>query len=160
MRPCVLAGMALAALALPGASATCDSLTSIQLPDTTVTLAQSVDAGAFVLPGGAGRGPAGAVFNTLPPFCRVAATLKPTTDFEIRIEVWLPAGNWNGKFQAVGNGGWAGTISYPAMAKALSQGYATASTDTENSTPGGSFVMGHPEEPIDYGYRAVHLMTV
>ena len=29
------------------------------------------------------------------------------------MEVWLPAENWNGKFQAVGNGGWAGIISYP-----------------------------------------------
>ena len=46
-----------------------------------------------------------------PPFCRVAVTSKPTADSDIKIEVWLPASGWNGKFQAVGNGGWAGTIS-------------------------------------------------
>ena len=57
--------------------------------------------------------------------------LMPSSDSDIRIEVWLPEpGTWNGKFQAVGNGGWAGTISYPAMAAALAAGYATTSTDT------------------------------
>ena len=53
----------------------------------------------------------------LPAFCRVAMTLTPSPDSDIRIEVWLPdSAAWNGKFQAVGNGGWAGTIAYPAMA--------------------------------------------
>ena len=33
------------------------------------------------------------------------------------MELWLPADNWNGKFLAVGNGGWAGTISFDAMAE-------------------------------------------
>ena len=28
------------------------------------------------------------------------------------MELWLPTGNWNGKFLAVGNGGWAGSISF------------------------------------------------
>ena len=67
-------------------------------------------------------------FSQLPAFCRVAATLTPSADSDIKIEVWLPAVAWNGKFQAVGNGGWA--ISYGALASALQEGYATASTDT------------------------------
>jgi hypothetical protein len=29
-------------------------------------------------------------------FCRVAATLKPSGDSDIKIEVWLPLSGWNG----------------------------------------------------------------
>ena len=97
---------------------------------------------------------------TLPAFCRVAATLKPSSDSDIKVEVWLPASGWNGKLQAVGNGGWAGTISYPAMAQALRRGYATTSTDTGHSEPGGAFTLGHPEKFIDFAYRSEHEMTV
>src|SRR5580704_16461910 len=60
-----------------------------------------------------------------PAFCRVAATLKPTPDSDIKVEFWMPEGNWNRKYEAVGNGGWAGAISYSVMADALRRGYAT-----------------------------------
>ncbi len=96
----------------------------------------------------------------LPAFCRVAATLKPTEDSDIKIEVWLPASGWNHKFQAVGNGGWAGVISYGAMAEALHDGYATSSTDTGHVGATGKFALDHPEKLIDFGYRAVHEMTL
>jgi feruloyl esterase len=67
---------------------------------------------------------------------------------------------WNGKLQAVGNGGWAGTISYPALATAVRGGYAAASTDTGHSTPGASFAVGHPEKLIDYAHRSLHELAV
>ncbi len=149
-------------------AASCEGLTALALPDTTITAAQTVAAGAFTPPvasrGGAGRG--GAVYASLPSFCRVAATLKPTSDSDIKIEVWLPSvasakeGGWNGKFQAVGNGGWAGSISYPALAQAVAHGYASASTDTGHTGNTAAFAPGHPEKVIDMGYRAVHQMTV
>jgi Tannase and feruloyl esterase len=60
----------------------------------------------------------------------------------------------------VGGGGFAGVISYGAIATALNRGYATASTDTGHATPGGSWALGHPELVIDFGYRAIHEMTV
>jgi feruloyl esterase len=104
-----------------------------------------------------------AAVEALPTHCRVALVLAPTSDSHIEVEVWMPSSNWNGKFQAVGNGGWAGSISIEAMTVALREGYATASTDTghkSKETPGGSFVPGHPEKFIDYGYRAVHEMTL
>ncbi len=147
--------------AAPASAATCESLASRILPDTTITLAQSVAAGAFTLPA-SGRGAAqqNAAFKQLPGFCRVAATLKPSSDSDIKIEVWMPVANWNNKFQAVGNGGWAGSISYPAMAEALRRGYATSSTDTGHASGGGSFALGHPEKLIDFGYRSEHEMTV
>ena len=103
--------------AAPASASSCDSLAKLGLKDTTITLAQLVPAGQFSVPGarqGAGRG--GNPYKDLSEFCRVAATLRPTSDSDIKVEVWLPAANWNGKFQAVGNGGWAGVISYSAMA--------------------------------------------
>jgi len=92
-------------------------------------------------------------------FCRVLLTITPTRDSDIRAEVWLPIRNWNGKFQAVGNGDAAGVISYDAMSDALAQGYATSSTDTGHIGNTMSFVLGHREKYVDFGYRAVHEMT-
>ena len=78
--------------------------------------------------------PAGTVITSAEPLathCRVAATLKPSPDSDIKMEVWLPAHSaWNGKFLAIGGGGWVGSINTGGMATALEEGYATASTDT------------------------------
>jgi len=142
----------------------CESLANLSPPGTKITSAKSVAAGAFAppAPGGADTGgqPSAAQFSRLPAFCRVTATLTPSTDSDIKIEVWLPASGWNGKLQSVGNGGWAGVISYSALAGALAGGYATASTDTGHTGHGGSFALGHPEKMTDFAYRSVHAMTV
>ena len=113
------------------------------------------------MPGG-GFMPSPVSPKSLPAFCRVAATLRPSKDSDIKIEVWLPAEGWNGKFQGVGNGAWVGAIIYPALMSALQKGYATAGTDTGHSggPMDGSFALGHPEKVVDFGYRAVHEMTV
>ncbi|MEO7274380.1 MAG: tannase/feruloyl esterase family alpha/beta hydrolase [Vicinamibacterales bacterium] len=125
-----------------------------------ITMAQEVTAGGFSRPA-TGPFAADQGFTTPVAFCRVAVTLTPTADSDIKIEVWMPATGWNGKFQAVGNGGWAGSLSYAAMSEALGLGYATSSTDTGHTGRGsGSFVLGHPEKYIDFAYRAVHEMTV
>ena len=85
--------------------------------------------------------------------------LKPSPDSHIEVEVWLPA-DWNGKFQAVGNGGVGRHHQLSAMATALQEGYATASTDTGHKGGNASFAIGHPEKFVDFAYRAVHEMTV
>jgi feruloyl esterase len=147
----------------PAASRSCESLASLNLPNATITDARTVGAGGFrpPTPGGAAAPPAATqAFTNLPAFCRVAATLTPTSDSDIKIEVWLPVSGWNGKFQAVGNGGWAGTIPYPAMSAALSAGYATAGTDTGHAGNSADFALGHPEKLIDLAYRSIHEMTV
>jgi feruloyl esterase len=143
----------------PVSAATCESLQSLRLPNVAITHAVVVAAGQFTPPGRGGTPPP--VYAKLPAFCRVAATLTPTRDSDIKIEVWMPSQGWNGKFSGVGNGGWAGNISYPAMAESLGRGYAVASTDTGHTGNGGdaSFALGHPEKLIDFGYRAVHEMT-
>jgi feruloyl esterase len=146
--------------AAPVLAASCEGLSSLTLPDTAITSAQSVSAGQFSPPAGRGGVPNAAAYQDLPAFCRVSATLKPTSDSDIKIEVWLPATGWNGKFQAVGNGGWAGVISYRELAEGLRRGYATASTDTGHTGGSGQFALGHPEKLIDFGYRSEHEMTV
>ena len=144
------AGIALSARsAMP---ATCESLVNLTLPDTTITLAESHSAGPFTPPGSSTP-------QQLPAFCRVAGVVTPA----VRFEVWLPSASaWNGKFQGVGNGGLAGTISYGAMGAALKRNYATGSTDTGHqvTNPDGLWALGHPELIVDFAYRATHEMTV
>jgi feruloyl esterase len=141
------------------AAGPCERLSALTLPDTTITSATAVDAGPFKVQGA----PAGAPSVTVPAFCRVAATIKPSPDSHIRIEVWLPpSGSWNGKFLGTGNGGAGGTISYPALATGLLKGYAVTNTDMGTTTTGldFSFGIGHPDLAKDWAYRATHLMTV
>jgi feruloyl esterase len=134
----------------------CEAVRSLTLPRAKVTSAQFVAAGALALPEGASGS---AAVAQLPAFCRAAATLTPSPDSEILMEIWLPAENWNGKFLAVGNGGWAGTISFDAMAAGLRKGYATASNDTGHTDRGAEFALNH-DRLVDFAYRAMHEMTV
>ena len=146
-------------LLLATMAATCESLAMLALPDTTIVSAVLVTEGPFTPPTAATPAPTGgppARPLRVPAACRVVGRVQPAINFE----VWMPVSNWNGKFQAVGGGGFAGVISYGAIATALNRGYATASTDTGHSTPGGSWALGHPELVIDFGYRAIHEMTV
>lgn len=134
----------------------CEGLKSLAIQNGTVTTA-AVVTGSFTPPGATNSN---ATIANLPAFCRVAVTLKPTADSDIKTEFWLPMSNWNRKLQSVGNGAWAGVIPYAAMAQAVTGGYATAGTDTGHVGNTASFVPGHPERLVDYGYRAVHEMTV
>jgi len=132
-------GLTLAfAAALPAQQA-CENLTKLALPHTTVTSAAVVAGTAAI-----------------PSHCDVKATARPTSDSEINFELWLPASAWNGKYQQVGNGGWAGNIPLVSFAEPLKRGFAVAGTDDGHTAPGAAWAIGHPEKLIDFGYRAVH----
>jgi feruloyl esterase len=138
----------------------CDRVAAtLKLANARVTATHMVVAGHFVPPGTTGATPPKAIMD-LPAFCRVEFTLTPSSDSDIRSEVWLPVSGWNGKFQQVGNGAFAGSIQYGALADALRRGYAAASTDTGHSGTGAAWAAGHPEKVIDFGYRAVHETAV
>jgi hypothetical protein len=145
-----------ACLALASASglaaSTCESLTNLKLPSATITAAHPVDPGAFTPP----AGPA-APFTKLPAFCRVQGVIAPSADSHIEFEVWLPVSNWNGRYLGAGNGGFAGSIWYPALA-AVGLGYAVSSTDTGHKgvATDGEWALGHFEKIVDFGYRAIH----
>ncbi|HEY2381938.1 MAG TPA: tannase/feruloyl esterase family alpha/beta hydrolase [Terriglobia bacterium] len=141
-------------MAAPAVS--CEQLGSFQLKNVSSITAKSVPAGTFAPP-------AGAPLQDLPAFCRVSIMIKP----RINIEVWLPL-MWNERFQAVGGGGYAGSISWPALATALRSGYATASTDTGHdgaTQQGGSFALNkdgtpNPQLVEDFAFRSLQELTM
>jgi feruloyl esterase len=153
------------ATALSFAQTPCDKLKVLSFPNTSFTNVEYVPAGPYagpIMPGA--PAPKSQPAMSLPAYCRVALLLTPSSDSHIESEVWLPAEDWNGKLQVVGNGGWAGSISFPAMAAALKEGYATTSTDTGHKAMdaggNGMFALGHPEKVVDFGHRALHETTV
>jgi feruloyl esterase len=121
------------------------------MSDTTFTAAEDIPAGKFVTS-------TGATITDLPAFCRLAATMKPTAESNIKLELWMPA-NWNGKFLGTGNGGAGGTIRYNDLAIGLRRGYAVANTDMGTGPDGVSTVVGKMDKIVDYGHRSTHLMT-
>jgi feruloyl esterase len=146
------------------AGQTCEQLAQLALPNTKVTSAQTVTAGAFAPPPSLAPWLAGDpdFYKRLPAFCRVTAEVKPNADSDIKIEVWLPSSGWNGKFRGQGNGGFAGEIDYRMLGLAVLQGYASAATDTGHAAEGtnATWALGHPEKIIYFAYRAIHEMTV
>jgi tannase/feruloyl esterase len=169
----------LAIACTPATASPCTNLQTLNLMHTTITSATDVTGGTFTPPGAA-------PIPGLPPFCRVTATLTPTADSQIKIEVWLPESNWNGRFLGTGGGGFQGVLTYSELAIGVTGGYATANTDLgtgvsgcnplfcgSNGNQGNALaaafgdpanpstgLFGHPERIKDFGYRAIHLMTV
>jgi hypothetical protein len=149
--------VSLAALAATGGfaqAATCESLTGLSLPYTTISLAQSYTAGEVIT--GSVKAPVA--------LCRVIGKIAPSSDSDINFEVWMPSSNWTGRYVQVGNGGFGGSIVYSAMLPAIENGNATASTDDGSSQPagepGGFFALGHPDKILDLFYRAVHMTNI
>jgi feruloyl esterase len=154
--PILPAALTLLSSPVSAANASCESMARAVLPNTRIDTAASVRAGNLSVPNDQGRTQ---TYNDLPALCRVTATLRPSSDSDIKVEVWLPA-NWNGKFQAVGNGVWLGSINYNLLSAAVRAGYAAASTDTGHRGNTASFALGHPEKLVDYSYRSHHEMTL
>jgi len=140
--------------AAASAAQPCSSLASLPLPNnTTITLAAPVPAGPFTPPD----------FSTVtvPAFCRVSGVARPTSDSEIKFEVWLPDA-WNGRLDQGGNGGYGRGFNLPGsfMVPALSRGYAVSGTDMGHPRTVGydlTWSVGHPEKLIDWAYRANHV---
>jgi feruloyl esterase len=160
---CFLAASFLFSSGVHAAAQPCEQLAQLALPTARITSAQSIAAGAFSPPSAASPWLVGdpSFYKRLPAFCRVTADDKPTSDSDIKIEIWMPATGWNGKFRGQGNGGFAGEIDYRSLALAVLQGYASAATDTGHAAIGtdAAWALGHPEKIIDYAHRAIHEMT-
>lgn len=147
--------------AAAGTPAECSALKGLTFDNgTTVTDATMVTTGTLSVS-------QTATVNNMPPFCRVQAISKPSSDSNIFFEVWLPErGRWNGKFLSTGEGGFAGSPNYGrngndgALDEIVRRGYATASTDTGHKNSESWWAVGHPERAADYLYRAKHVTTV
>jgi feruloyl esterase len=171
-----------AIVSTPAMATPCTDLQSVALENTTITSATDNTSGVFVVPN---SNPPQKITG-LPAFCRVTATLTPTSDSAIKIEVWLPENTWNGRFLGTGGGGFQGNISYAQLASGIQAGFAATNSDLGTGVSGcnslfcGSAgnmgnplaiqfgdpatpttgLFGHPERIKDFGYRAIHLMTV
>lgn len=151
-----LVALIVSIVVVPGptlAATTCADLASALPPGATDVMTQSVPAGNFTPPGSS------TPLTDLPAFCRVAATLTPTPQSLIGIEVWMPTTTWNKKFRGEGSGGSAGAFSFGPMATALRLGYATMSTDNGHKGSLWTFA-AEPEKVNDFGYRAYHESTL
>ncbi|HEX6496680.1 MAG TPA: tannase/feruloyl esterase family alpha/beta hydrolase [Acidobacteriaceae bacterium] len=140
----------------------CANLQQLQLDQAYVLSAEVVAAGTFVAPPRpTGKAEQIALYQQLPAFCRVKIQATPTSDSNIKIEVWLPIANWNHRFQGIGNGGFAGEIDFEGLARALDSNAATAGTDTGHFADGidASWALHHPEKIADFGWRGIHQMT-
>src|SRR4029453_3899750 len=147
------------------AATACADLARLSLPNTTITLAHHVEAGAFTPPpprGGVAPGGGANPSPMLPPFSRFQATLRPSADSDIKMELWMPVvAGWNGKFRGTGNGGLGGGAAVNAnpLGNGVRLGYPTAGNNTGHEGDS-SYAIDHPEKIKDFGYRAAHEMTV
>lgn len=138
---------------LPGlvSAVPCSGLLTLGLESTQITAAVLIPA-----------------TSTDPSYCKVRALATPVPGSLIDIEVRLPSPeNWNGRFQGIGNGGYAGagTVDLAmqgAGMAAVKQGFAVATTDlgtTPSTILNGDVLVGQPQKWVDWGSRATHLMT-
>jgi feruloyl esterase len=143
--------------AAAGTPSSCASLTSFSYPNTTINSATSMPGGPYVAPDAWHL-----VFTNLPPYCMVSATIAPTSDSSIGVQVWMPTARYNGRYLGTGNGGYAGGFFQSELADGINRGFATANTDmgaTGAAGVNGDALVGHPEKWKDFGWRATHLMT-
>jgi len=160
-----------------GLNKQCTALAALNLPHTVITNAEYMSAGDYpfaelnkfntVGPKGqhalevrevvriANYIEGDGVTYTLPAFCRVQAVSVPTADSHIKMELWMPAKGWTGRYHQVAIGGGAGAISYDRLVHRLNVGDSVATTDTGHVSLGGYlWAAGRPERKIDFGYRA------
>jgi len=176
----VFASLAIAST--PATATPCTNLQTLGLEQTTITSTTDNTTGVFAVPNSAPP----QTITGLPAFCRVTATLTPTSDSSIKVEMWLPETTWNGRFLGTGGGGFQGIISYNELASGIQAGFAVTNSDLGTGVSGCSplfcgsdgnmgnplaiafgdpsnrstGLFGHPERIKDFGYRAIHLMTV
>jgi hypothetical protein len=142
--------------ALPASPAVeCARLTSVKLANTTTIHAEMLAAGTF-------RPPDGTPSFETRAFCRVSGAATPSADSNVKFQVWMPVDDWNGRLWGVGNGNFAGYMPYKSLGTTLAEGYAVVGTDTghEAGPTDASWAIGHPEKLADFGYRAIHEVSV
>jgi feruloyl esterase len=124
----------------------CSSLISVTSDSSTMTAADSITPPATI--GGAA---------VTVPFCRVQGTARPTSDSEIKFEVWLPPTTavWTGRMKVNGTGGYAGATPYARLAQDVGDGFVSAGSNMgHDGGESATWTLGHPEKVKDWGLRA------
>ena len=139
------------------ASSPCERLATVAMPDTTVTSAQAVRAGAFTPPGAAGAA-AAQPFAELPAFCRVVASTRAVNS-DVKFEVWLPAERWSGDIMPAGSSFWGGALPFARMREVLATGAVTVGTNLGlEGFSGPSFAIDHPEKLENLKMEPLHVV--
>jgi hypothetical protein len=124
----------------------CDSLRSLSLSDTTIESASIQEADGSST-------------------CVVHATVThPPAGDSVKVWIWLPVKDWNGRFQGMGGGGMSGG-SEGSLRAPVSLGYAAGATDTGHTGGSGSFALdskGRLNWALirDNSYVGIHDMTI
>jgi len=124
----------------------CSSLISVISDSTVMTGADSVTPPATI------SGTAVTV-----PICRVQGTARPSSDSEIKFEVWLPAtaAAWTGRMKVNGTGGYSGATPYARLGQDVVDGFVSAGSNMgHDGGEAASWTLGHPEKVKDWGLRA------
>jgi pimeloyl-ACP methyl ester carboxylesterase len=137
-----------------------DLATRITFPDTTISAANAIAAGALTVAG-----------KPVPAHCQVTGQMfrrvSPVDgkSYAIGFEIRLP-NNWNGRFFYQANGGIDGSVVTATggiggggpLDNALNMGFAVISSDTGHGSPNPAFGID-PQARLDYGYQAVGKLT-
>lgn len=108
-----------------------------------------------------GEGPSNVAYprnaTNLPALCAVSVNVISSATSSFTFGLFLP-NDWNGRFLAVGNGGFLGGINWLELGSSVRYGFAVMSTNTgHNSTNSNStWALNNPEAEIDWSYRAMH----
>ncbi len=146
--------LALFAAPQAGDQGSCAALAARPPADVRITSAALVPAGQPYGGPGRGGGPAPSLDR---PFCRVQGIIET----EIAFELWLPQpAAWNGKFLGAGVGGAAGMFNMTDVPRAVTRGYAAATTDTGHKAADANWMLGDPMRLANYEHRANHLLAV
>jgi feruloyl esterase len=146
-----VAAMCFSQAAIAQTAAQCADLISTKSEAANFTAA-SVVAGAASI-GGA---------KTAAGFCRIEGIARPSSDSEIKFEVWLPSDStrWTGRLKTNGTGGYAGAIPYARLAQDIDDGFVTAGSNMGHD--GGqspAWTLNRPEKVKDWGLRAHYFVT-
>ncbi|CAB5720396.1 Tannase and feruloyl esterase [Delftia tsuruhatensis] len=154
-------GLARLGEARPASLLSCTDLAArISFPDTRITAAEDVAAGAITV---AGKPVAG--------HCRVTGRMLERVSpvdgqsYAIGFEMRLPR-DWNGRFFYQANGGLDGVVGTAVgalgggpLGHALQQGFAVLSSDAGHAGSLGPLFGLDPQARLDYGYQAVGKLT-
>lgn len=104
----------------------CASLSSMRLTHGRVMSAHDAAASSLQVPESPAKDRR-AMTLPVPAHCVVSAQLRPARGVNIRLQVWLPDGSWNGSLLVQGSGN---PVPERALSGPLAQGYAVATSDT------------------------------
>ena len=129
----------------------CANLTAVTTDDATITAAAVVDPPATI---------SGAVVSV--SFCRVQGVARPSSDSEIKFEVWLPPteAGWSKRLKVNGTGGYNGAIPYVRLAQDVGDGFVSAGSNMgHDGGESASWTLNRPEVVKDWGLRAHYSVT-